>query len=69
MYSVMPTQLALCLASKHNRASTFCHEMTTWDKVIICIDYIINLHNYTILFFVVTFVSVEAGSTLSFILV
>ena len=37
VYSVMPTQLALCLASKHNRASTFCHEMTTWDKVIISI--------------------------------
>ena len=33
VYSNMPTQLALCLASKHNRASTFSHEMTTWDKV------------------------------------
>ena len=33
VYSPMDTTLALRLASKHNRATTFIHEMTTWDKV------------------------------------
>ena len=33
VYSPMETNLALRLASKHNRATTFIHEMTTWDKV------------------------------------
>ncbi len=33
VYSKMAPKLALCLASKHNRASTFCHDMTAWDKV------------------------------------
>ena len=29
----MTTELALRLASKHNRAAGFTHDMTTWDKV------------------------------------
>ena len=33
VYSRMPMDLALRLASKHNRASAFTHDMTTWDKV------------------------------------
>ena len=33
VYSPMDTTLALRLASKHNRATAFIHEMTTWDKV------------------------------------
>lgn len=34
VYRRMETQLALRLASKHNRATSFSHEMTTWDKVL-----------------------------------
>ena len=41
VYTQMSTQLALRLASKHNRASTFAHEMTTWDKVCKCINMIL----------------------------
>lgn len=39
VYTRMPTSLALRLASKHNRASTFTHDMTTGDKVsyIMCV--------------------------------
>ena len=33
VYSRIPTDLALRLVSKHNRASAFTHDMTTWDKV------------------------------------
>lgn len=33
VYKKMDTQLTLRLASKHNRATSFNHEMTTWDKV------------------------------------
>lgn len=33
VYTRMPTSLALRMASKHNRASTFTHDMTTNDKV------------------------------------
>ena len=33
VYTRMSTDLALRLASKHNRASAFTHDMTTWDKV------------------------------------
>ena len=33
VYSAMPASLALRLASKHNRASAFTHDMTTSDKV------------------------------------
>lgn len=33
VYARMPPELALRLASKHNRASGFTHEMSTWDKV------------------------------------
>ena len=33
VYNFMSTDLTLRLASKHNRAATFIHEMTTWDKV------------------------------------
>ena len=33
VYSKMDTKLALRLASKHNRATNFSHDMTTWDKV------------------------------------
>ena len=33
VYTRMSTELALRLASKHNRASGFTHDMTTWDKV------------------------------------
>lgn len=33
VYSRMSNELALRLASKHNRASGFTHDMTTWDKV------------------------------------
>lgn len=33
IYYSMPSDLTLRLASKHNRASTFIHDMTTWDKV------------------------------------
>jgi hypothetical protein len=33
VYRRMPMDLALRLASKHNRAAGFTHETTTWDKV------------------------------------
>ena len=33
VYSCMDSALALRLASKHNRATAFSHELTTWDKV------------------------------------
>lgn len=33
VYTQMSPELALRLASKHNRASAFTHDMTTWDKV------------------------------------
>lgn len=33
VYSPMTAELALRLASKHNRAAGFIHDMTTWDKV------------------------------------
>lgn len=33
VYSPMPTHLSLRLASKHNRATSFSHSMSTWDKV------------------------------------
>lgn len=33
VYTRMSTELVLRLASKHNRASGFTHDMTTWDKV------------------------------------
>ena len=33
IYTRMTTELALRLASKHNRAAGFTHDMTTWDKV------------------------------------
>lgn len=35
VYNHMGTTLAFCMASKHNRATAFLHEMTTWDKVCI----------------------------------
>ena len=34
VYTKMSTSLALRLASKHNRASVFTHDMSTYDKVI-----------------------------------
>lgn len=34
VYNPMPPPLSLRLASKHNRATSFSHSMTTWDKVI-----------------------------------
>ena len=34
VYRKMPTSLALRLASKHNRASVFTHDMSTCDKVL-----------------------------------
>ena len=33
IYSNMKTPLSLRLASKHNRATSFSHDITTWDKV------------------------------------
>ena len=33
VYREMEFNLTLRLASKHNRAAVFCHEVTTWDKV------------------------------------
>ena len=33
VYSQLPKTLALRLASKHNRASIFSHDVTMWDKV------------------------------------
>ena len=33
VYKRMPTDISLRLASKHNRAAGFTHDMTTWDKV------------------------------------
>lgn len=33
VYRKMETHLALRLASKHNRATSFTHDMTAWDKV------------------------------------
>ena len=33
LYSRMERRLALSLASKHNRATAFCLETSTWDKV------------------------------------
>ena len=33
VYKPMLHQLARRLASKHNRAAAYCHEMTTWDWV------------------------------------
>lgn len=33
VYSQMPSSLTLRIASKHNRASVFTHDMTTGDKV------------------------------------
>ena len=33
VYSRMETKFALRLASKHNRATNFSHDMTMWDKV------------------------------------
>ena len=34
VYKQMSTTLSLRMASKHNRATAFIHEMTTWDKVL-----------------------------------
>ena len=33
VYKPMDTKLIRRLASKHNRAAAYCHEMTTWDWV------------------------------------
>ena len=33
VYQPMSTHLCLRLASKHNRATSFSHSMSTWDKV------------------------------------
>ena len=33
VYTPMDTKLIRRLASKHNRAAAYCHEMTTWDWV------------------------------------
>ena len=33
VYREMESNLSLRLATKHNRAAVFCHEVTTWDKV------------------------------------
>ena len=40
IYKPMVSKLARRLASKHNRAAVFNHEMTTWDLVSIYRDYI-----------------------------
>ncbi len=37
VYGKMPRNLALRLASKHNRAGTFHHDITTWEKVKNCV--------------------------------
>ena len=37
VYKPMENQLAKRLASKHNRAAAYCHEMSTWDWVCIII--------------------------------
>lgn len=44
VYSTMPTSLILRLASKHNRASVFTHDMSTCDKVE-CLSIIIMMIN------------------------
>jgi hypothetical protein len=36
VYSQMPSSLTLRIASKHNRASIFTHDMTTGDKITQC---------------------------------
>lgn len=45
VYTRMPNELALRLASKHNRASGFTHDMTTWDKVRTLASLHITCHN------------------------
>ena len=44
VYSPMETTLALRLASNHNRAAAFIHEMITWDKVYEC--YTTAIHSF-----------------------
>jgi DNA repair exonuclease SbcCD nuclease subunit len=40
VYRKMSMELSLRLASKHNRAAGFTHDMTTWDKVsVVCTLY------------------------------
>ncbi len=51
VYNPLPTHLSLHLASKHNRATSFSHSMSTWDKVcnsIIMLGSDPSLHNYKV---------------------